>query len=56
MAEKIGDVRSHLSSAGHPAKPLHVNPGGDIEIASWAVYKYMVRICYKFNGDSEKGG
>ena len=34
---------------------FHLNPEGDVEIASWAVHKYMVRICYKFNDDSEKG-
>ena len=34
---------------------FHVKRGGDVEIASWAVHKYMVRICYKFNDDSEKG-
>ena len=35
---------------------FYLNPGGDIKIASWAVHKYMVRMCYKFNDDSEKGG
>ena len=33
---------------------FHLNPEGAVEIASWAVHKYMVRICYKFNDDSEK--
>ena len=33
---------------------FHLNLEGDIEIASWAVHKYMVRMCYKFNDDSEK--
>ena len=34
---------------------FHVKLGGDVEIASWAVHKYMARICYKFKGDSKKG-
>ena len=35
---------------------FYLNPGRDIKIASWAIHKYMVRMCYKFNDDSEKGG
>ena len=35
---------------------FHMSPGGDVKIASWAVHKYIVRMCYKFNNDSENGG